>query len=826
MSWTFKKISEELAKNPKLLKDCKQGIERETMRTTPEGDIAQTPHPHSLGSALANAQVNTDFSEAQVEIVTPPFNSEKSTLEYLDYLHAFVSRNLTKEFLWPFSMPPRLPKKESEIPIANYGTSNLAQKKTIYRRGLGHRYGRRMQTICGIHYNFSFSDKFWNHLYKKFAHQKESKQDFISSSYFRIMRNFLEISWLDTYLFGTASVFDKSYISKGHKAVKKLRRKTYHLPYGTSIRMSELGYSTSAQSVLNISYNNLGEYVSDLKKATAIPYRPYTKIGLEKNGEKIQLNDSVLQIPNEFYAPIRPKKSVSAARGEDLLQKMADEGVQYIEVRTVDIDPFEPLGINVSHMHFIQIMLVYCLMKENKSLSQNAQKKYSENHNLVALFGRKIGLKLWKDNKEIPLTEWGLEILNEMQTVAEILDYSEVLEDQIEKVENPNLTPSHKLIQMFREKKEQFIDVGLKIAHENQKYFKTKKLPPKVNKNLEQLVKDSIFEQEKMEIRDRQVLQGYEDLERSTQIIIREAFRRGIKVEVLDRKENFIKLSKGKKIEYLKQATKTSKDSYMTFLIMENKLVTKEVLETKGIRVPRGKIYYSPEQADYKDFEKIKCVIKPTTANFGIGINFARPGDEKSFKEGIKEAFKHSESVIVEEFISGNEYRFLVINDKVIGIINRVPANVIGDGIHNVRQLVKLKNEDPRLVKTTKEYIHTGKIETAKLAEQKLTWSSIPKKGQKVFLRENSNISTGGDSVDVTDEILEDYSKIAIESTKAVEAKICGVDMMIENPKQKPTDKNYAIIELNFNPVLKMHQFPTFGKGRDTAGPVLELLGF
>jgi glutamate--cysteine ligase len=325
---------------------------------------------------------------------------------------------------------------------------------------------------------------------------------------------------------------------------------------------------------------------------------------------------------------------------------------------------------------------------------------------------------------------------------------------------------------------------------------------------------------------------GYEDLELSTQILIKEALKRNLKVDVLDRKENFISISNNKKTEYVKQATKTGLDSYISFLIMENKLVTKNVLKKSNIRVPKGKIYVSFEEiiSDYDNYKNKNIVIKPNSTNFGIGVNIIENLNSKEdFYEASKIAFENDKTVLVEEFIKGREYRFLVIGDDVEAVMYRVPANVTGDGEKSIKQLVEIKNQNPLRQKgyiSPLEKIQLNKEEEIFLRQSNKDFNYIPKKNETVYLRENSNISTGGDSIDITDDVNSEYKKLAVKASKSVGAKICGADIIIKDINDIPNENNYSVIELNFNPALHIHTYPFKGKGREPAKKVLDLLGF
>lgn len=321
-------------------------------------------------------------------------------------------------------------------------------------------------------------------------------------------------------------------------------------------------------------------------------------------------------------------------------------------------------------------------------------------------------------------------------------------------------------------------------------------------------------------------------LELSTQIIIEEALKRGVDVELLDQSDNFIRLKKGGHTEYIKQATKTSADTYISVLIMENKEVTKLVLRENGINTPAGVIVYNFAQAQekYAEFKDMEIVIKPKSTNFGEGVAILKQGWRyDDFAKSVKDALEKDQSVLIEKFAEGKEYRFLVIDGIVAAILHRMPANVIGDGIHSIQKLVEIKNQNPlRGTGYTKplEKIKLEEIEINFLASQGKKTNYIPKLDEQIFLRENSNISTGGDSIDYTDEVIDDYKKIAIKATKAVGAKICGADIIIKNIKEKPTPDNYSVIELNFNPALHIHNYPYQGKNRNVQNYIFELLGF
>lgn len=327
-------------------------------------------------------------------------------------------------------------------------------------------------------------------------------------------------------------------------------------------------------------------------------------------------------------------------------------------------------------------------------------------------------------------------------------------------------------------------------------------------------------------------LHNYNGLELSTVILIKSAEKRGIIVDILDRDDNFIRLKTESKIEYLKQATKTSLDPYIVPLIMENKEVTKLILRENGINVPMGIKVKTIEEAfeHCHQFDGRDIVVKPNTTNFGLGVVILKELQcETNYRTALETAFNHDDAVLIEEFVTGKEYRFLIIGDNVAAILHRIPANVVGDGIHTFKELVAEKNKNPLrgtgyvkpLEKIKLEYPEIDFLKT-----QKKTIDDIPHQGETVFLRENSNISTGGDSIDFTDDIINAYKAIAVQAAKAVGAKICGADMIIQDISKPPDAQNYSIIELNFNPALHIHNYPYVGQNRHVEEKVLDLLGF
>lgn len=323
---------------------------------------------------------------------------------------------------------------------------------------------------------------------------------------------------------------------------------------------------------------------------------------------------------------------------------------------------------------------------------------------------------------------------------------------------------------------------------------------------------------------------GYENLELSTQLVIKEALERGHTVEVLDASSNFIRIRGNGKVEYIRQATRTSADTYVCPLIMENKKVTKIILAEAGIRVPEGKDYSCLDEAkaDYPLWQSRGTVIKPNSTNFGIGVTMlAAPIAEADYLNAVSTALQADDTVLVETLIPWREFRLMVIGGAVRAILHRVPARVTGDGQRSIAELIALKNQDPLRGKdyhSPLEKLRMSLVEKEHLKKQDLTFESVPEDGQEIELRPNSNISTGGDSLDFTDLVHPGYAELAVAAAAAVGARICGVDMLIEDVRSRPTDGNYSVIELNFNPALHIHDFPYHGQNRHLEKHVLDLL--
>lgn len=423
--------------NTQSLLGIRRGIEKESLRCDLDGLLVGTPHPAELGSALTHPHITTDFSEAQIELITGVHAGVQSCIDELRQVQQFTLQCMGDELLWVSSMPCKLPADET-IPLGQYGSSNVGQAKTVYRRGLGHRYGRRMQTISGIHYNWSMPGV-------------------SSEAYFGLIRNFRRHAFLLLYLFGASPAVCESFVAGRTHSLQTLRPGTMGLPFATSLRMGRLGYQSDAQSALAVSYNSLEGYAASLQKALTVPYAPYQSMGLQApDGQFRQLTTSLLQIENEFYGTIRPKRVIF--QGERPLHALRERGVEYVEVRLMDLDPFEPVGINARTLRFLDVFLLHCLSQASPKDSPEEIAAMARNQQSVAERGREPGLELQRGDTPIELTEWGLQLVNEFAPLARMLDdahggsdYANAVAHAEHALRHPETLPSARVLQAMEQ---------------------------------------------------------------------------------------------------------------------------------------------------------------------------------------------------------------------------------------------------------------------------------------------------------------------------------------------------------------------------------------
>jgi glutamate--cysteine ligase len=492
-----------------ILRTGLKGLEKESLRITPDGAIASTPHPPALGSALTHPYITTDYSEALIELVTPPFADAAETLAFLDDLHQFVYQHIGDEMLLATSMPGRLTSEEC-IPIGRYGTSNIGRMKSVYRQGLAYRYGRAMQAIAGVHFNYSVDETLWPVYRDILARNDESLGDFIGAQYFGIIRNIHRYGWLLLYLFGCSPALCKSFFmgSKPPTACfAEFDPDTYFRAHATSLRMSDIGYKNDSQSGVDISFDDLDSYVASLTRAINTPYPPYERIGVKVAGEYRQLNANLLQIENEYYSPVRPKQVIES--GEKPTLALKRRGVRYLELRSVDLNSFHPDGIGLDQLHFLENFLLYCLLEDSPPLDQLGRREASRNALDVACCGRTPGFTILEAGTKLPLGEQAERILDGMAPIAEVLDgddpshpYTSALALQQDAIRDPDSTPSARQLRELRMNGLSFADYGLVISAIHAERFRGRRLDPASDERLTELSIESLDQQRKLEAAD------------------------------------------------------------------------------------------------------------------------------------------------------------------------------------------------------------------------------------------------------------------------------------------------------------------------------------
>ena len=490
-----------------------RGIEKESLRLDLKGYLSQTPHPAALGSALTNRFVTTDFSEALLEFVTPAFESTWEALHFLCDIHQFTYERLDDELLWIASMPCRIP-AEAEIPLARYGTSNVGRMKTIYRRGLGFRYGRHMQTIAGIHFNYSLPESFWPRYHKVVGGQRDA-DEFRSDQYLRLVRNFRRFGWIVLYLFGSSPAMCKSFAGEGDIDMPSLNAETWYAPFGTSLRMSDFGYSNQNQARINISLDNLDGYISDLRSAITTPEPEYETFGVKVDEDYRQLSANLLQIENEYYSPIRPKRV--ARSGEKPTTALRRGGIEYVEIRSLDINVSDPAGVNQNTMRFVEAFLIYCLLEDSPTLDDAALEECKRNQSETAKRGRDPEFRLLREGSEVRLADWSSEILDKVSAIAALIDrdegsdsYGQAIRMMQELVAEPEATPSARLLEELRSAQCSFFDYALSAAQGHCDYFASiAPLSDARQQEFEQEVERSIGQQQQIESDDEISLDEY-----------------------------------------------------------------------------------------------------------------------------------------------------------------------------------------------------------------------------------------------------------------------------------------------------------------------------
>lgn len=507
---TLHRRLESLDAHPALLTGIQRGIEREGLRTDGTGQLAMTPHAASLGSALTHPRITTDYSEALLELITGVHGSTDALFDELGATHRYVQQNLGTELLWAHSMPAGLP-GEAQIPIAWYGTSHSGMLKHVYRRGLAERYGKVMQCIAGLHYNFSLPETFWDTL----GYAGDTSKSRRSSAYIALIRNFSRYSWLLMYLFGASPAASSCFLEGRPHHLQRLDRDTWFLPHATSLRMSDLGYQNEAQSRLKPCYNDLDTFIARLREAVTEPWPAYEAIGTHRDGEWIQLNTYILQIENEYYSAIRPKQT--AARGERPLTALSERGIQYIEVRCLDLDPYEPLGIGATTSHFLDAFLLYCALLDSPHCGPAGFCQTSaDNFKTVVEAGRRPGLMLARNGETIALTDWGHQLLDGILLCAQRLDaanggthHADAVTQQRAKIDRVDLTPSARVLNDLQQRGISLHQHALELSRRHADTLRAQPLPAGLDAQYRAMALTSLDAQVELERTDTGTFDEY-----------------------------------------------------------------------------------------------------------------------------------------------------------------------------------------------------------------------------------------------------------------------------------------------------------------------------
>lgn len=723
------------------------GLERESLRINSDNRVAQTPHPETLGSRSFHPYIQTDYSEPQLELITPVAHSTKEARRFLGAITDVAVRSMEKtEYLWPLSMPPVI--SADDIQIAQLESDFEYQ----YRVGLAERYGKLLQSMSGIHYNFELGKDLTQQLFE--ASDYDDLITFKNALYLKLAQNFLRYRWILTYLYGASSLAEKGFLTEEIGCVR-------------SIRNSNYGYVNAPD--VHISFSSLEQYVTDIEQAVA-------------SGQ--------LSAEKEFYSAVRLR---GAKTSRDFLTK----GITYLEFRNFDLNPFEPLAISqetldTTHLFALALLWLDDMERVDKELAQAA-----DLNNRIALS---------HPHTPLPAEADASPILTAMKAIVQhfgLDDYYSQLIAQIEAaLQDPRLTLSGKIAEQVEDESlEHFGQQQGRLCHD---YAWTAPY----------------------------ALKGYENMELSTQMILFDAIQMGLHVEILDEEDQFLKLWHGDHVEYIKNGNMTSKDNYVIPLAMANKVVTKKILDQAGFPVPVGAEFANKEDAlrYYGQVTSSAIVIKPKSTNFGLGISiFQEPASLADYEKALDIAFSEDNHVLVEEFVAGTEYRFFILEGKCEAVLLRVAANVVGDGQSTIRELVDQKNQDPlrgRDHRSPLEIINLGDIELLMLEQQGYTPDTVLPEGVQAFLRGNSNISTGGDSIDMTDQMDESYKQLAAAMATAMGAWACGVDLIIPDRTKQASknEPNCTCIELNFNPAMYLHTYTYAGPGQSITPKILRKL--
>ena len=741
---TLSNLLQKTTKNIPILQGT-FGLERESLRINEQHQLAQTKHSKVLGNRSFHPYIQTDYSESQLELITPISHSTKEALRILGAITDVASRSMEPtEYLWPLSMPPQL--SEDDIQVAALDNDYEYQ----YRVGLGKRYGKLLQSMSGIHYNFELGKDLMQALFESSGY--DTLLTFRNDLYLKLAQNFLHYRWLLTYLYGASPLAETGFFqSPPSYPVRSLRNSSY-------------GYVNTED--VQISFASLEAYVTNLEDCVASG-----KLSAEK----------------EFYSAVRLRGS---QRNRDYLTK----GIRYLEFRSFDLNPFEALAINQETLDTIHLFILSLLWLDQLT---DVDRQLSQSRALNEQIALSHPLSPLPDEAD---TTSILTAMKEVVDHFQLEPYYAQLIQQIEQaISNPALTVGGRLHDHID--KHSLESFGRQQGQAFHEYAWTAPY----------------------------ALKGYENMELSTQMVLFDAIQMGLNIDILDENDQFLKLWHGDHLELVKNGNMTSKDTYIVPLAMANKTVTKKILHQAGFPVPAGSEFSNKAEAlrYYGQVAKKAIVVKPKSTNFGLGISiFQEPASLSDYEKALDIAFSEDDDVLVEEFIPGTEYRFFVLDGQCEAVLLRVAANVVGDGIHTIQELVDIKNQNPlrgREHRSPLEIIDLGDIELLMLEQQGYQPDTILATGVKADLRGNSNISTGGDSIDVTEMMDDSYKQLAAAMATAMGAWVCGVDLIIPDTSIPSTQDNPACtcIELNFNPSMYMHTYCHEGPGQMVTKKIL-----
>ncbi|MDO4680229.1 MAG: bifunctional glutamate--cysteine ligase GshA/glutathione synthetase GshB [Aerococcus sp.] len=732
------------------------GIEREDHRITETGSLALTPHPKTVDGSKTNPYIKRDFAESQLELVTPVCNNIEELMQWLEAIHTVTLRSLpTAERMWPDSMPPQIASDDS-IQVAQFEDNPEA---ISYRKHLVTTYGKRLQMISGIHFNWGLDPALIQALYGELQ-PGMSEVDFQSELYLEIARKFLRWQWLIIYLFGATPIADASFYPEGADHFTHPVR---------SIRNSRFGYHNAPDVV--ISYQSLNDYVDTLEE---------------------NVNAGRLAAEKELYSTVR-------LRGAEHARTLLECGIQYLEFRLFDIQSDQFTGISARDVLFLKYFALYLLYRDetvDDALIQTGIQR------AVQVAEEDCRMNTAFQTEGFSFLDEMSDFLTQLEVSDEIMD---VLSEMKERLLDPTQTPAAKKYQVTPT-----VEAWLKDNIEKaNRYYETANQTP-------------------------YILEGFSDMELSTQCLLFDAIQQGIEIDILDRADQFLRLRYLDHEEYVRDGNMTARDSLISYFKQGNKMVTKQIVQAAGFPIPTSVTLTkdTDSTAIVNRVQGVPVVVKPKATNMGVGISIFKEGaDREALNEALDIAFIEDETVMIESFAPGTEYRFFVLDGEVKAVLLRVPANVLGDGQHTIQELVMKKNQDPLRGdnhRTPLTKIQLGAIEQLTLKQQGFTVDSIPALDQQVWLRENSNVSTGGDSIDVTKDMDHSYLEIASEIAKALDVAVTGLDLMIED-RHTPAynhdgHANYTFIESNFNPMMMMHIYPAVGKGRRLTKDMLQFL--